>query len=631
MVDYRYLVENALENMESKISDFWLFEGITDVAKQFPKLDEKKLRELVALDPTYKGGEQLGKYGMWILQLFYNNIKNSERMRQYQQFYQQNNGINPKTGGEILKPEKLPEVKLEDTYKITPLLKQYELLKNKIKKPITAFKDVPSLYAVIEEFKNQGVPEDKKALERYYIFKNAEKKGLKKIYEDKNWMIGIPETFESSKMFGNVTNWCTTAHNGSYYDRYLNQYGGEYYILLDKRNGNLFQFHFESRQFMNEHDHQIDMYNFTKDEPKVAKFLNEYKVKATGFGYDGDDEKTPVQKEKKTFERVLKSFEEQSKDADSIRKNILYMHHVDDLKIDGDKISGIFDLETLGSLNYDDNARDGLSLKTVVGLLTDFYDNFDFYQTSRLMDYDWLSSNWDSVAKKYNIEDYNWDVITEYSFDEDEEVPEEIRNIVMEDFYDDEGLLYFIHRCEESGTEEKCVDDIMYDLKEELPISGRVYENYRQLNQYSDKKYKTVDTEFTITKDDLWFIHFVQSVHNDDYFMDLNSAINFVNKPEQLDLKLKTITMKEDWFERWSKDNDEDDSLGDEMDEDWIYLWRVSKGKCSLYDGTSGAFSISEPYYGWNDFDNKFFEEGCESAAKRIAQVLGREPKKEVK
>ena len=631
MTDYRYLVENALENMESKISDFWLFEGITDVAKQFPKLDEKKLRELVALDPTYKGGEQLGKYGMWILQLFYNNIKNSERMRQYQQFYQQNNGINPKTGGEILKPEKLPEVKLEDTYKITPLLKQYELLKNKIKKPITAFKDVPSLYAVIEEFKNQGVPEDKKALERYYIFKNAEKKGLKKIYEDKNWMIGIPETFESSKMFGNVTNWCTTAHNGSYYDRYLNQYGGEYYILLDKRNGNLFQFHFESRQFMNEHDHQIDMYNFSKDEPKVAKFLNEYKVKATGFGYDGDDEKTPVQKEKKTFERVLKSFEEQSKDADSIRKNILYMHHVDDLKIDGDKISGIFDLETLGSLNYDNNARDGLSLETVVGLLTDFYGNFNFYQTSRLNDYDWLSSNWDSVAKKYNIEDYNWDVITEYSFDEDEEVPEEIRNIVMEDFYDDEGLLYFIHRCEESGTEEKCVDDIMYDLKEELPISGRVYENYRQLNQYSDKKYKTVDTEFTITKDDLWFIHFVQSVHNDDYFMDLDSAIKFVNKPEQLDLKLKTITMKKDWFERWSKDNDEDDYLGDEMDEDWIYLWRVSKGKCSLYDGTSGAFSISEPYYGWNDFDNKYFEEGCESAAKRIAQVLGREPKKEVK
>ena len=49
MKDYRFLVENTLENMDLKISDFWLFEGITEFAKQFPKMSEEKLRKLGCL------------------------------------------------------------------------------------------------------------------------------------------------------------------------------------------------------------------------------------------------------------------------------------------------------------------------------------------------------------------------------------------------------------------------------------------------------------------------------------------------------------------------------------------------------------------------------------------------------
>ena len=52
-------------------------------------------------------------------------------MAQYREFYQQNNGINPKTGEVIQKPELLPQTPYEDAEKIPPLLKQYEVLKKR--------------------------------------------------------------------------------------------------------------------------------------------------------------------------------------------------------------------------------------------------------------------------------------------------------------------------------------------------------------------------------------------------------------------------------------------------------------------------------------------------------------------
>ena len=609
--NYSELIENTIRKLELPVSKFWLTEGVAEIAKQFPKLPEETIREIIAYDPTYKGGDELGKYGKWIISLYYNYLKNRERWKQYNNFMKANpDGVNPKTGQKIVEPTYLPEVKPEDTYKIKPLLKQYEMLKGKIKKPITAFKTVPDLYAEIEKFNNQGVPQDKKALERYYVFKDCEEKGLKKIYEDKSWLIGIPETFESSKPFGNFTNWCTTSSNGTYYDRYLKEYGGQYYILLNKDTGELFQFHFESDQFMDERDNPIDMYNFTEKYRNIAIFLNDYKHEVSN----------PEDMENDRIKNIYNQFIEYIKSPEDIVKNILYMNYTKVKEITDNKIRGHFDLDSLNRIVYSrDNSRDGLSLNSVCKLLTEFYDCY--YDNYGLRDYSYQGDEWDSFAKKYGIEEYNWEKICNIYFGQDE-APEEITNIIQEDFYDGQGLSSFLNQCSEYGTQAECEDDIFKDLMDNLPISDKVVTSGVK---------DSVEVNFEITMDDLWQIHYIQCTRNSNASLPrLDDINNIINKKEPKQLSLIKDKMREDWFQDWKK-TDDDDTYYDYEDEDWLYLWRVIHGKCDMTDGVYGAFEIIEPSYGWSGFDDKYCEDGFEHAAQRIAKIVNKTSDKEEK
>ena len=692
--DYGKLIENTLENMDLKISDFWLFEGITEFAKQFPKMSEEKLRKLIALDPTYKGGEQVGKYGNWIIRLFYNNLKNSEMMQQYREFYTKNNGINPKTGKIIEKPELLPATPWEDADKLPNLLKQYDMLKNKIKKPITDFKSIPELYQAIDAFINKGVPQDKKAMERYYVFKDCEKKGLKKIYEDKSWLIGIPETFESSKPFGNFTNWCTTSSYGRYYDAYLRDYGGEYYILLDKRTGELFQFHYESDQFMNESNSRIDMESFTEEEPEISKFLYEYKFKLNPL--DIDESMKEINKENELidkFETTKKNFDEylKTKLIGNKYNFISNFHGAKDLRLEGDKLIGQMDIDYLGSIIYKDDTRDAISNETICQILTGEMDWYDFNQYN-LSDFDYYDSDWNEIAEKYGIDnEYDWDRICRifYGDDDDdwaendeieyinksilrllvkngyektigrakgqlimdeiineygqvlqpeklnellpkdwnvktttEEQKEQIQEIIHDNFYDGIGLLYFMTDCKRYGTEQEAEKDVLDVMKDELPITGRNI--YVEPNGYS--------AEFEISKNDLFKIFFMEENHIFENVPNYDDKMEKKNIPTRQELFIPP--MHEKWWLDWYNNNDKDnDYYGYENgeDEDWLYLWRVVNGKCDMDDGTYGAFSVSQPYYGWDGFDEKYMKEGFESAAKKIATIKNDNSKKEEK
>lgn len=608
--DYGKLIENTIRKLELPISKFWLTEGVAEIAKQFPKLPEEKIREIIAYDPTYKGGDELGKYGKWIISLYYNYLKNRERWKQYNNFMKANpDGVNPKTGQKIVEPTYLPEVKPEDTYKIKPLLKQYDILKNKIKKPITAFKDIPSLYGEIQKYKEQGVPQDKKAMERYYVFKNCEEKGLEKIYEDNKWMIGIPENFESSKDFGNYTNWCTTSSYGSYFNHYLSRYGGEYYILLNKENGDLFQFHFESGQFMDERNSSIDMHNFTEDNRKVAQFLNEYKSKKSGVTFIEDDD----MKLKRKLKGIMQQFDEYKDNPELIQKNILWTNYTKVEKVDDKEVTGKFDIDSLSNLVYSRTSGDrDLSLEYACGLLTDFWSNYDLYNYS-LNDYNYYESDWNNIAEEYGIEKYNWDRICEIynnETDDEDEIPEEVESIIQDDFYDGTGFLIFLDNCKLTGTENECQKDIEEQFKDNLPITG--------ITLIDDR----VQGLFKLTKDELWKIHYIQCMHDDENVPSYEKALKIINTPTQAVL---TITdMKEDWFQKWEEKEEYEDDYSDGEDEDWIFIWRCITGKCYMIQGDEGAFNITAPYYDWDGFDDEYFKEGCISAAKRIAKIANK-------
>ena len=76
-------------------------------------------------------------------------------------------------------------------------------------------------------------------------------------YEDEKWKVIIPLTYEASCYWGNGTEWCTaTRETDKWYNKYTAD--GPLYILIDKENNYRYQFHFPSRQFMNEEDYDID-------------------------------------------------------------------------------------------------------------------------------------------------------------------------------------------------------------------------------------------------------------------------------------------------------------------------------------------------------------------------------------
>jgi len=112
-------------------------------------------------------------------------------MVQYIEFYAQNNCINPKTGEVIQKSELLPQVS------------NNEVLKKEIGKPIDSF----DLFLVCVLLFNSIHKRVLHKIKKYWKGIMYSQVVKKKIYDDNEWIIGIPTAFESSKPFGQYTNW----------------------------------------------------------------------------------------------------------------------------------------------------------------------------------------------------------------------------------------------------------------------------------------------------------------------------------------------------------------------------------------------------------------------------------------
>ena len=86
-------------------------------------------------------------------------------------------------------------------------------------------------------------------------------KGSSKVVLDNNKVRIIqPHDQEAACYYGQGTTWCTAAKNNNMYDYYAKQ--GDLYILLPKQpqhDGEKYQVHFQSNQFMDESDDPVDM------------------------------------------------------------------------------------------------------------------------------------------------------------------------------------------------------------------------------------------------------------------------------------------------------------------------------------------------------------------------------------
>ena len=187
---------------------------INAFAKKNPNINPKDLEQLFTADPTTvqnSRGVFAGKYCVWI----------------------GNQYVNGK-----LKVGDIPELK--------KALNTYNINKSQITTPINEIGSLSDLITIISNY-----TDDFKATRQL----SKGEQTLEKVYEDADWVVYIPHTYEASRKIGGDTSWCTASSD----DRYFNMYtkDGPLYVNIRKSDGKKFQFHFPSRQFMDSKDKGI--------------------------------------------------------------------------------------------------------------------------------------------------------------------------------------------------------------------------------------------------------------------------------------------------------------------------------------------------------------------------------------
>jgi len=226
-------------------------------AKYYSQIPEEEFREIVAADPTAKE-DKMGKYSKWLLALY--------------------------TSGNL---------KLEDLYKATEYLTTFHRYKAKLdRKDIGQYKSLPDLYAAIEPYAdNTQAASHKEEIRKI-------KQNTEKVYEDDEWLVIVPLTKEAAIEYGKNTQWCTAATTSNNMFKYYAS-DGKLYININKKTGRKYQFHFETRQFMDENDRNIDIEKDFKPTEGLYKFyFNNYGWRALylryGSVYIGEPNDAPV-------------------------------------------------------------------------------------------------------------------------------------------------------------------------------------------------------------------------------------------------------------------------------------------------------------------------------------------------
>lgn len=211
--------------------------------KDNPDLDRETYNKIIKIDPTFKKEQdKLGEYTKWLFR---------------------------KDNLELLK-----KTKDEDLYKITEDLSIFDKAKQKNllpsdKRDINKF-NLDTLLDFIFIFKKDNEEIISKTEKSKEVKKDVKK------YELNNWTVIIPETEEASCYYGKGTKWCTAADYNNRFHQYSSQ--GDLYILINKRDpSEKYQFHFESSQFMDVKDRDIDLGEFISDNDDVYDFFSKIK------------------------------------------------------------------------------------------------------------------------------------------------------------------------------------------------------------------------------------------------------------------------------------------------------------------------------------------------------------------
>jgi hypothetical protein len=146
---------------------------------------------------------------------------------------------------------------VEDLSKLTEPMTRYARLTQSGAIPtnnrdINQFKDMNSFLDLMDQYVEKKTGNEMKSGEEENLFKTNQVE----LYKDTGAIkIVIPKTEEAAKFYGRGTRWCTAGDNDNQFDYYNGQ--GPLYVIIFRRSGDKWQFHFESMQFVDSQDEAL--------------------------------------------------------------------------------------------------------------------------------------------------------------------------------------------------------------------------------------------------------------------------------------------------------------------------------------------------------------------------------------
>lgn len=250
-----------------------------DGKKQKPKMTMAEFLALIQADPTTIMNNvdpetadpkdlakiKAGKYVNWLIKSYLSpNTERSPDDRGYEEEVRQ-----------------VKDLFMEDLYKVTNDLKKYEKFKNRLPEEQRQIQKLTpaDLYELVKDFsleKTKATKQEKEEAASTY-----QHPGGKIFFKGKNWtVVEISDKGQLGKdaacFYGGYylepakgeTRWCTSSPGLNWFDRYIKD--GPLYVVIPNENtgrkgektglpAERYQFHFESGQFMDVHDRQIDL------------------------------------------------------------------------------------------------------------------------------------------------------------------------------------------------------------------------------------------------------------------------------------------------------------------------------------------------------------------------------------
>ena len=389
-----------------------LNEDIEAVKKMYPNIGDDTFSDLLNLDPTFNPDRNsVGTYTKWFLNL-YNKGKLSD----------------------------------EDLEELPQLLSEFDDKKKWIQnKDIGQYKSIDDLKYALE---NTEAGEESHARKIKNVRKRIHDVDLGKdaelYYEDSEWIIIIPKTYEASCKLGQDTKWCTASKED---DRYFLDYTeeGPLFILINKNDSNKkYQFHFESNSFMDKNDYPINISEFLANYPNLNKLFGKQLFKKLyddlNIDYDTNDDE-------------IVSFKLSNQELFYYLEDETYR---EDERIDGEAAKAILEFN---SDFFDPSYFDYVDLVS-------FYDYNSDYIIKNLKEDEYVKSS--LSLKGISFDDLKSIMLNEYNSDDEDK--NEYADILKECLDLAVSTGYSI------GTENEAFNDIKYSLEDTMPKNTMKYE-----------------------------------------------------------------------------------------------------------------------------------------------------------